>query len=185
MKQFILLLAVISFSIQAHAQSPNYVDFEWDIFKFGYVIPTSSSNESGGFSFGGELRYNASDNFSIGLSGQGALFGTDLGPNVDIGASVSSLMVGDYYLKDDASTRAFFGAGLGLYSTGTLTVRNNDIEEFIDGTTGFGIAPRAGFEFGHVRLQGQYNITLKEFHADYLELTLAFTLWGGYKGGEN
>ena len=183
MKNYYLIILASSFILSSvSAQSPSYVDFEWDIFKFGYVIPTSSSSESGGFAFGGELRYNATDNFSIGLTGQGAVFGTDLGPNVDLGASVSSLMVGDYYLRNDSGTRAFLGAGLGLFSTGTITVVNNNVEDFIDGTTGFGVAPRVGYEFGHVRLQGQYNLTFKDGHPNYLELTLALTLWGGFVG---
>ena len=181
MKKIITLAFSLFTLFQVHGQSPNYVDFEWDILKFGYVIPTSGDID-GGLTFGGEVRYNASDNFSIGLAGNGAVFGSDFGDNVDLGVSGSSLMVGDYYLKNNSSTRAFVGMGLGLYSTGTLTIRNGNAEEIIDGNSGFGIAPRGGYEFGHVRLQGQYNLTLQDGHEDYFELTLALTLWGGYKG---
>ena len=181
MNKLYTLLTIMLAATTLSAQSPNYVDFEWDIFKFGYVIPTSGDND-GGLTFGGEVRYNATDNFSIGLAFNGAVFGTDFGDNVDLGVSGSSLMVGDYYLKTDSSTRPFVGLGLGLYSSGTLTIRNGNSEEVIDGSSGFGFAPRAGYEFGHVRLQGQYNLALDEAQPDYLELTLAFTLWGGYNG---
>lgn len=181
MKKLLVFFLMLSFFANLNAQSPNYVDFELDIFRFGFVIPTGN-NQSGGVTFGGEIRYNATDNFSLGLSGQGAAFGTDFEGDVDVGIAGSSLITGDYYLRDNSSTRAFLGAGVGLFSTGTLTIRGGTAQDVIQGTTGFGIAPRAGFEFGHVRLLGQYNLPTKEGHADYFELTVAITLWGGYKG---
>lgn len=182
MNKIILLFATFCFLGNINAQSPSYVDFEWDVLRFGYVVPFGSGQEAG-FSFGGELRYNATDNFSIGLSGQAAAFGTDFDDNADIGVSFSSLLTGDYYLRNDSGTRAFFGGGLGMFTTGEIEIRNGNTSDLIDGITSFGIAPRAGFEFGHVRLLGQYNLTFKEGHNDYFELTVALTLWGGYKGG--
>ena len=178
---FVFFLCLTSMSLSA--QSPAYVDFEWDILRFGYVIPFGSNQEAG-LSFGGELRYNATDNFSIGLSGQAAAFGTDFGDNADLGVAFSSMMTGDYYLRNDSGTRAFFGAGLGISTSGEIEIRNGNVSEVIDGTTGFVMAPRAGYEFGHVRLQGQYNLTAKEGHDDFFELTVALTLWGGYKGDQ-
>ena len=178
---FTSLLALFCLN-SLQAQSPNYVDFEWDVIKMGFVIPTGEFQD-GGVSFGGEIRYNATDNFSLGVSGQFAAFGNNYDGDVDLDVAGSYLLVGDYYLKDNSSTRAFFGAGLGILSTGTLVIRNDNVEDVIDGTSGFGIAPRAGFEFGHVRLLGQYNIPTKDGHDSYFELTLAITLWGGYKGG--
>lgn len=182
MKKF-LTITLTLFSTFCFSQSPNYVDFEWDILRFGYVIPTSSSQAGGGLVFGGELRYNATDNFSIGISGDGALFGTDF-EDADIGVSRSSLIVGDYYFRTDSGTRPFAGLGLGIYGTGDITVRDGEFEEFINGTTGFGFALRGGYEFGHVRLQGQYNFTVKEGQSNYFGLTVALTLWGGYKGNK-
>ena len=182
MKYLITSLLALFFATNLQAQSPNYVDFEWDIIKFGFVIPTGEFQD-GGASFGGEIRYNATDNFSLGVSGQFAAFGSTFQGDVDIDVAASYLLVGDYYLKDNSSTRAFFGAGLGILSTGTLVIRNDNVEDVIEGTSGFGIAPRAGMEFGHVRLQGQYNIPTTDGHNSYFELTLAVTLWGGYKGG--
>jgi len=163
------------------AQSPSYVDFEWDILRFGYSL-SSADNQSGGLSFGGELRYNATDHFSLGLAGDGTVFGTDFDEDADLGISGSSLITGDFYLRGDSPTRAFLGVGVGIFRTGTLTIRNNGVDDIIEGTSGFGVAPRAGFEFGHIRLQGQYNWTFKEGHSNYFNLTVALTLWGGYKG---
>ena len=181
MNKIILLFSCFFLFNNLTAQSPSYVDFEWDILRFGYVIPFGSGQEAG-FSFGGELRYNATDNFSIGLSGQGAAFGSDFSDNAEVDISFSSLLTGDYYLRNDSGTRAFFGAGLGLFTTGEVRIGGSN--DLIGSMTGFGIAPRAGFEFGHVRLLGQYNLTMKEGQNDYFELTVALTLWGGYKGVE-
>ena len=179
-----LILTVLTFFIvgNVQAQSPNYVDFELDIIKFGFVIP-SGEFQDGGVTYGGELRYNATDNFSIGVSLQAAEFGTSFDGDIDLDIAGSYLIVGDYYLKNNSSTRAFFGGGLGIFQTGTLTIRNDNVDDVIKGTSGFGVAPRAGIEFGHVRLLGQYNFPFEDGHKNYFEVTLALTLWGGYKDG--
>jgi len=137
----------------------------------------------GGGSFGGEVRYNATDNFSIGISGDAAFISGNLGPDADFGITGNSLIVGDYYLHNRSGQRPFVGLGAGLYSTATVTIGSNgDVEDVIEGSTGSGLAPRAGFEFGHVRLQGQYNLTLQDGQSDYFTLSVALTLWGGYRG---
>ncbi len=165
------------------SQSPSYVDFEWDIFRFGYALPLGGEAD-GGLAFGGELRYNATDNFSIGIGGNGAVFGGDIGASeTDFGITGASLLLGDYYFSNTSGQRAFAGVGIGLYSTGTVTVVNNNVEEIIEGSTGVGLAPRVGYEFNHIRLQGQYNLTFKEGQSNYFGVTVALTLWGGYKGG--
>ncbi len=176
------LLLIMFFGLQGlQAQSPSYVDFEWDVLRFGYVAP-SGGEVSGGFAFGGELRYNATDNFSIGIGGDGALFGDNLGEDGDFGVAASSLLFGDFYFSSTSATRPFVGIGMGRYRTGTLTIVNGNVEEVIDGISGFGFAPRVGYEFGHVRLLGQYNITTKEGMSNYFGITVGLTLWGGYKG---
>jgi len=179
-KLFALLFSVLTVSSLA-AQAPSYVDFEWDVVRFGYVFNVGGDADGGG-AFGGELRYNATDFFSIGLSGDAAFISGNLGPDTDFGVTGNSLLVGDYYLHNRSAQRPFFGLGVGLYSTGTITIRDGNVEEVFEGTTGAGLAPRAGYEFGHVRLQGQYNLTLKEGQADYFTLSVAITLWGGYRG---
>ena len=181
MKKLYIFFFSTLFYTSISAQAPSYVDFELDVFRFGYVFDVGGDADGGG-AFGGELRYNATDFFSIGLSGDAAFISGNLGPDVDFGITGNSLIVGDYYLNNTSGQRPFFGLGVGLYSTGSVTVRDGSIEEIIEGTTGAGLAPRAGYEFGHVRLQGQYNLTLKEGHTDYFSVSLAITLWGGYRG---
>jgi len=178
---FITFLGLLSFS--ASAQSPSYVNFEWDVLRFGYSA-NFQSGESGGLSFGGELRYNATDHFSIGISAEGNILDIDIDDNNgEVGIGSSTLLSGDFYFRNDSPSRAFLGLGLGNFRSDSVTIIDGSTTEIIEGTSGLGIASRAGFEFGHIRLQGQYNITLAEGHADYFSLTVALTLWGGYKGG--
>ncbi len=185
MKRLSLAVTMIFSSLLMFGQAPSYVDFEWDVFRFGYAVPLDGDVD-GGLAFGGELRYNATDNFSIGIGGDGAIFGGDFGAaNTDFGITGASLLLGDYYFSNTSGQRGFAGIGLGLFSTGTVTVTNNNVEEVIKGTTGFGLAPRIGYEFNHVRLQGQYNLTLKEGQSNYFGVTVALTLWGGYNGGSS
>ena len=181
MKKLFSLVFFSLLTLGLFAQSPSYVDFEWDILRFGYAA-SSADAVSGGFSFGGEVRYNATDRFSIGIGGDAYVFGTDFDDDADIEASSSSMLFGDYYLTGDSPQRAFFGLGIGMISTGTITIRNGNFEDTIDGETGLGLAPRGGYEFGHVRLQGVFNIALKEEQSNYFGISVALTLWGGYKG---
>ena len=166
------------------AQAPSYVDFEWDVLRVGYVFNLADGDAQGGGAFGGELRYNATDRFSLGFSGDFALISNNVGPDTEVGVTGNSLIVGDYYLHNRSAQRPFVGLGLGLYSTSSFTLEDGGgIDEEIPGSTGAGLAPRVGYEFGHIRLQGQYNITLQEDQSDYFTLTVALTLWGGYRGG--
>lgn len=181
MNKLILIVMSTFLSVGLFAQSPNYVDFEWDILRFGYA-GSAADAVSGGLSFGGEVRYNATDQFSIGIGGDGYVFGTDFTGDADLGVSGSSMLFGDYYLKGDSPQRPFVGLGFGIINTGTLTIRDGNVEETINGVSGMGLAPRIGYEFGHVRLQGVYNLALKEGQSNFFGLSVALTLWGGYKG---
>lgn len=177
MKNIILFVVLIFASLSLSAQSPSYVDWEWDIIQTGYVIP-SGDGVTGGIQFGTEVRYNATDEVSVGFSWHGAAFGSDFNTGAEIGVSGASLIVGDYYLKKDSGTRAFGGLGLGLYTAGTTTVGGNTIE----GGSSFGLAPRIGYELGHVRAMAQYNLAFSNETSNYISITLGVTLWGGYKG---
>jgi len=181
-----LLLSVIISLLGAFtlsSQSSAYVDWEWDILKLGFATSTSQGVGSG-VEFGSELRYNVKDELSLGLAWEGAAFGDNLGSdNVELGLAANLLLTGDRYLKTDSGTRAFFGLGIGTYSNGSVTINNGTAEETIPGESSFGVAPRIGYELGHGRLLAQYNYTLKKETTNYLTVTLALTLWGGYVGG--
>lgn len=183
MKKLILSFLLLTFStFLLHGQAPNYVDWEWDILKFGFVEPTGGGVSASGFESATELRYNVRDDLSIGLAFQGAFFGTNFDDdNVDLGVSGAFLINGDYYLKTNSNTRAFFGLGFGRYGDGTLEIRNGNANDIIEGTSSLGVAPRLGFELGHGRLLAQYNYAFKKATTDYFSISLALTLWGGYK----
>lgn len=185
MKRLSLAVTILFCVSLIFGQSDSYVDFEWDIFRFGYALPFDGDAD-GGFAFGGEVRYNATDHFSIGIGGDGAVFGDVIDASEsEFGITGASLLLGDYYFTSSSGKRGFVGIGLGLYSTGSITVINNNIEEVIEGSTGVGLAPRVGYEFNHIRLQGQYNLTFKEGQTNYFGVTVALTLWGGYRGGSS
>jgi len=183
---FIIFFAMVGI-LNLTAQSPSYVDWEWDIIKVGFVAPTGSTaksdNINNGFSINTELRYNVRDDLSIGIAFEGAFFGTDFDEdNADIDLSSSFIVAGDYYFNTTSATRGFAGLGLGTYSDGRLEIRNGNAEEVIEGESSFGIAPRVGFELGHGRLMAQYNYAFNKETTDYFSVSLALTLWGGYKG---
>ena len=169
----------------SYAQAPNYVDWEWDILKFGFAEPTDGDITDGGFALAWELRYNVTDNFSLGVAFEGAAFGEDFDDdNVDLGVSGSFLIPADYYFSGTSDTRGFVGLAFGRYRDGTLEIRNGNAEDIIEGSSSLGVAPRAGFELGHGRLLAQYNYSFKDQTTDFFSISLALTLWGGYKPGQ-
>jgi len=181
----ILFTAILALSgiVFAFGQSPNYVNWEWDVLKLGYATPISSDATSAGIAFGTEVRYNFSDNMSVGLSFEGAGFSSDFSSNnQDIGVSSASMIVLDRYLKTDSGTRGFFGLGVGNMSSGTVEVINGNAGDAFGTSSSFGIAPRAGFELGHGRLMAQYSHSFSSITTNHLSVTIALTLWGGYKG---
>jgi outer membrane protein X len=182
-KFFLSTVCFCLFSLFTQAQAPNYVDWEWDILKAGWATPTSGDDLSNGFIWSTELRYNLRDDISIGIGFDGAFFSDEFDQdNVDIDLAGSFQVNTDYYLSTTSGTRGFFGLGIGSFGDGKLTIRNGEAEDIIEGTDSFGIAPRAGFELGHGRLLAQYNWAFKEETTNYFSVTLALTLWGGYKG---
>ncbi len=185
MKRLSLAIILVSCVTSLSSQAPSYVNFEWDVFRFGYAVPLDGEVD-GGLAFGGEVRYNATDHFSIGIGGDGAVFTPDFFDEGEFGISGASLLLGDFYYSNTSGQRLFTGLGVGLYSSATITTVTNNVEEIIQGGSGFGIAPRIGYEFNHIRLQGQYNWILKDDGpSNYFGVTVALTLWGGYRGGSS
>jgi len=166
-------ICMCAFAFSSNAQS--YKSFEWDIVKFGYVIP-GGDGASGGLSLGSEPRYNVNDQFSVGLRWEIALFGSD-SDLVDVGASGSFALMGDYYISNNGNNRFFAGLGLGSFSSASITV--SGMNE-IGGSSSIGVIPRIGYELGHLRIAAEYNLPFGENADGYLGINLAATLWGGY-----
>lgn len=165
-----------------NAQAESYTDFEWDILRFGYVIPGGTEGLSSGFAIGSEARYNLKDNISIGLRIEGALYGSDdaLGSDVSIGAALSYALMGDYYFKTTSSKRAFAGLGIGLFNGASVEVNGGTGSG--DAGSSIGLIPRIGYELGHVRLSGEYNLTFDSAVPNYIGIQIGITLFGGYDG---
>lgn len=169
--------------VNLYGQSPAYVDWEWDVLKLGFAAPIGNSVDQGtGVSFDTELRYNVQDDLSIGLGFQGAGFSDDFDDNTSVGLSASFIVTADHYLKTDSGTRPFVGLGVGNFRSGSVTIVNGTSSDVIDGVSSIGLTPRIGYELGHGRIMAQYNHTFRKENTNYISVTLALTLWGGYKG---
>ncbi|MEM9546078.1 MAG: hypothetical protein AAGA77_08895 [Bacteroidota bacterium] len=178
---FFTALAVLFLCSNLNAQAESYTDFEWDIIRFGYVMPSGVDGVSSGFSMGSEPRYNLKDNISVGVRWEIALYGAadDLGSNFDLGAAGSVALIGDYYFNTESSKRAFAGFGIGSFSGASLEVNGETVG---DAGSAIGIIPRVGYEFGHLRLSAEYNLAFDDAVPNYLGINLGITLFGGYDG---
>jgi len=182
MKKLYALSTLLFIAFAATAQAPSYVDFEWDVVNLGYTFSTAEASSAGSFS-STEVRYNATDNFALGLG-----FGSINTLNEPEGSDFElferySTIVGEYYLKGNSGQRPFAGIGVGLNFL-TTTFVNGDLIDNSDTSTSSLFAPRIGYEFNHIRLTAQYGIAPKENHNNFFSLSVGLTLWGGYKGKE-
>lgn len=175
------LVAFLCLNSSMNAQAPSYTDFEWDILRLGYAIPGGASVGSG-LALGTEVRYNLKDNISVGLRWEVAIYGSgdETGTDVDLGAAGSYALMGDYYFNTESSKRAFAGLGIGMFQGASVEVSGQTGS--IDGGSSIGIIPRIGYEFGHLRISGEYNLTFDDAVANYIGIHIGITLFGGYDG---
>jgi hypothetical protein len=180
MKKIILLFIVfVSLILVNEATAQNYTSLEWDLIRLGYVIPSGVEGVGAGLAVGSEVRYNITDRISAGLKGEVAIYSStsDL-ENASVGAAVSTLLTGDYYFNTTSSRRLFAGIGIGQFGGASAKVDDEDL-----GTAGsaFGVAPRVGYELGHLRLAVEYNLPFKNTVSKYFGIQIAGTIGGGYK----
>jgi len=163
-----------------NAQAESYTDFEWDILRLGYAVPSGLDNLSSGVALGTEARYNLKDEISIGLRWEIAVYGSSdvAGSSVEIGAAGSIALMGDYYFNTESSKRPFAGLGIGTFSGGSVSTSTTTV----DAGNSIGIIPRVGYEFGHLRIAAEYNLAFSDNVASYIGIHLAATLFGGYDG---
>jgi hypothetical protein len=165
MKKLVLVLiggTIISISASAQKES-GYKPFKVDV-SAGYAIP-GGSGAKGGVLFAIEPKYAVLDNLALGLRMEGAvvargysgLEGTDQ-IEVDVKASASYLVTGDYYFTPKRSFRPFAGAGTGIFSVAAASISDNGNTASAGASTKFGGLVRTGFEAGHFRLGLEYNL---------------------------
>jgi hypothetical protein len=187
MRNLIIALCLTIFSSATiYAQSTNYTAFEWDVINIGVAAPLNNDSLKGGISFGGEIRYNALNNLSIGVGGEMVIFKSKDFSETETGTVESNFYFGissDYYFSSDSRIRPFVGLGIGVSVNGDIEgVKENEETEFYEGLSGAVIVPRLGIELDHVRIMTDINIGLEEGLNDYFGVKVGFTLGGGYKG---
>ncbi len=180
--RFILFFFLLS-QINLFAQSTAYQKFEWDIIQLGYSNASKLEGVNNGLLLGSEIRYNFRDDFSVGLNSDFTFYFDKLvDKEADISNINSGLVVVDKYFRTDRANRAFFGLGLGEYTSNKILVRDNEEDEVIEKYASFGLSARVGYELKRFRFKAQYNFTTKEVMSNYLTLKVGITLWGNYKG---
>jgi len=183
MKKLFLLSALTCLAVLAKAQSSAYHAFKVDL-GLGYAIPAGGSSDGvkAGATFTVEPHYRLSDAVAIGFRFEGAGLGYENGADSDPEISIltSYCPTVQYYLAA-AGFRPFFGAGAGLFSQSSLNVNSGtgNINVPVEGATRFGFFPRLGFEVGHFRMSGEYNILGNS--SNYAAFKIGFFLGGGKK----
>ncbi|MFC0184240.1 outer membrane protein X [Pseudarcicella hirudinis] len=179
MKHILYTLAVVFvISFSAKAQSENYHTFKVDL-ALGYAQP-SGNGVKGGASLSLEPKYNINDQVAIGLKFESSWLSTVTDTRNDYysGAAVGSyLLTGEYYFLESLA-RPFLGAGVGFYNQSSVTVIGGSATSATIGGTSFGFAPKGGFQIGHFRLVGEYNL-VKDLN--FFTIKAGITFGGGRK----
>ena len=188
MKESLFVLTIIATTLTARSQSINYKAFKVDV-SFGYAIPSGGNGIKGGATFTVEPHYRIKDNIALGLRLEGAALGYEIklpGGSSDPQISLlnSYCATGEYYFKG-TGLRPFAGAGLGAFVQSSVDVSSSSGSSavLVPGSTRFGFFPTLGFEAGHFRLAGCYNIIGNS--NNYAAFKIGFFLGGGKKAPVN
>ncbi|WP_199120718.1 outer membrane beta-barrel protein [Pedobacter sp. ASV28] len=179
-----LLLTALSLSCCIFATyAQNFRKIKVDI-GLGYASPTESTTGGGtkaGVAFAIEPHYRITDDLAVGLRIEGAAIGQVNTSTSDSKVSVlaSYSATGEYYLAK-SGFRPLAGIGAGFFKAADvdLSSASGSAVNTIPGDTKFGFFPRIGFEYGHFRMTGEYNIVGK---GGYIAGKLGFFLGGGKK----
>jgi len=185
MKKSLLIATFVACGFLAKAQSTKYHAFKVDV-DFGYAIPSSGSTGSNGVKAGAtftiEPHYRLSDAFAVGLRIEGAALayaspnGSGGYDNAKAAILTSYCATGEYYLSNNGF-RPFVGGGVGFFTQSALKLLNSSY--YLPSSTGAGFFPRVGFEAGHFRMSGAYNIV--GHNNSYLAFTIGAFFGGGKK----
>jgi outer membrane protein X len=177
-----LLLAVALFcGVALSAQAQEFTPFRVDG-GVGYGLPFNDGLD-GGVLFYLEPKYEVIPQISVGIRWEGALF-AGAGEGVSVSLSSAYMATGDYFFNNN-KFRPFVGLGLGAYSIGGTSVKDDqtNLTIEVDGKTNFGALLRAGFDVSHFRLAVAYNyggnVGDETFH--FFSATVGFYIGGGKK----
>lgn len=179
-----LLLMALSISCcTAITYAQNYRKIKVDL-GLGYASPVESVSGGGtkaGVAFVIEPHYRLTDDLALGLRLEGAAIGQ---VNTSTSATKASILAsysatGDYYFGQ-SNFRPLVGVGAGIFRSADVNVGTSSggTLNTVPGSSKFGLFPRVGFEYGHFRMSGEYNIVGK---GGYLAAKLGFFFGGGKK----
>jgi outer membrane protein W len=195
MKKLFFAIAIMIVSLSLTAQ--DYKPFKVDI-ALGYAIP-GGKGAKGGVLFAIEPKYAVMDQLNLGLRMEAAVVargyaGTNVEEEmeVDVKASGSYILTGDYYYTSKRSFRPFSGIGAGIYSIAAASVSAGDETAAVGADSKFGGLVRSGFEAGHFRFAVEYNLVPKtklttedagtiESKNGYIGIKIGATIGGGKK----
>ena len=174
MNKFFFLVILCCLQLSAQAQKLQG-GFKADI-NGGYAIPTEGFGVKPGVMFTVEPHYYVTDNFVAGVRLEGALLGYQAQSDDELFSFFgSSILTGDFYLSK-SNVKPFIGMGAGLYT------RHYIFEDYTGeslytsgyGAIKLGFMGRAGFEIGHIRLTGSYNVVAANF--SYAAFTIGYVI---------
>jgi outer membrane protein W len=195
MKKLFFAIAIMIVSLSLTAQ--DYKPFKVDV-ALGYAIP-GGKGAKGGVLFAIEPKYAVMDQLNLGLRMEAAVVARGYaGANieddmeVDVKASGSYLLTGDFYYTSKRSFRPFSGIGAGIYSIAAASVSADDETAAVGADSKFGGLVRSGFEAGHFRFAIEYNLVPKtkwtndelgsvESKNGYIGIKIGATIGGGKK----
>ena len=181
MKKLLMLIAFAGIMIPCSSQSKNFKAFKVDV-GLGYAIPSGGGGAKGGLTFTLEPHYRITNKIAAGLRLEGAALGYETVDaagvsNVKVSLLNSYCLSGEYYFMDK-HFRPFAGAGFGLFKQSSISSTSDNVA-VVKGDSKFGFYPVAGFEMGHLRLSGSYNILGD--NAGYLAFKIGAFFGGGKK----
>jgi hypothetical protein len=174
MKRLLISCVFLGFVFSASAQSPDD-NFKID-FSAGYAKPTEGFGVKPGVIFVIEPHYFVLKNFAVGLRFEGAFLGYQARYDDEVFSFFgSSAFTGEIYFSRGAF-RPFIGAGGGLFTRHYIFLDEEDDRLY---TSGYGVIKlgafaRAGFEAGHLRFSGSYNLIGNNFC--YAAFTIGYVL---------
>lgn len=195
MKKLFFAVAILIVSLSLNAQ--EYKPFKVDV-ALGYAIP-GGKGAKGGVLFAIEPKYAVIDQLTVGLRMEAAVVargyaGTNVEEEmeVDVKASGSYILTGDYYYTAKRGFRPFSGVGAGIFSIAAASVSTGSETVAAGAGSKFGGLVRSGFEAGHFRFAVEYNLVPKtkmttetnetiESKNSYIGIKIGATIGGGRK----
>jgi len=145
------LSLVVMLFVSASAGAQQYRKF---LFAIDIGAPRSSLNPIGSFTM--EAGYRVRDRILIGFRVEQIGFVSMAGST---NSSLGSIGINGHYYFALPSVRPFCGVGIGLYNPSNNFMMSNT--ETQNQRNGFGVYPRIGLEFRHIRLMLEYNFIQK------------------------